>query len=77
LRRYHDFNVYTSAKVRQKLHYIHANPVEAKLVKHPGDWPWSSWCFYYRGGDIEDRSVDLNGEGWTNEKRARELGYAS
>ena len=51
-RRYHDFNVYTSAKVQQKLHYIHANPVEAKLVKHPGDWPWSSWRFYYRGDGI-------------------------
>ena len=51
-RRYHDFNVYTRAKVQQKLHYIHANPVEAKLVKHPGDWPWSSWCFYYRGEGI-------------------------
>jgi hypothetical protein len=27
----------------------HENPVRAKLVKHPGDWPWSSWCHYYRG----------------------------
>jgi putative transposase len=47
-RRYYDFNVYSGAKVREKLHYMHGNPVKAKLVRHPGDWPWSSWCYYYR-----------------------------
>jgi putative transposase len=47
-RRYFDLNVYWSAKVPQKLHYMHANPVKAKLVQHPGDWPWSSCCHYYR-----------------------------
>jgi len=34
-RRYYDFNVYTRAKVLEKLHYMHANPVKEKLVKHP------------------------------------------
>ena len=48
-RRYYDFNVYTRAKMQEKLHYMHQNPVRAKLVKHPGDWPWSSWCHYFRG----------------------------
>jgi putative transposase len=48
-RRYYDFNVYSRAKAKQKLHYMHENPVRAKLVKHPADWPWSSWCDYYRG----------------------------
>jgi putative transposase len=48
-RRYYDFNVYSRAKMKEKLHYMHENPVRAKLVKHPGDWPWSSWCHYYRG----------------------------
>jgi putative transposase len=48
-RRYYDFNVYSRAKLREKLHYLHANPVKEKLVRHPGDWPWSSWCYYYRG----------------------------
>ena len=48
-RRYFDLNVYTTAKASEKLHYMHANPVKAKLVQHPGDWPWSSWCHYYRG----------------------------
>ena len=48
-RRYYDFNVYSRAKEQEKLHYMHANPVKEKLVQHPGDWPWSSWCYYYRG----------------------------
>jgi putative transposase len=48
-RRYYDFNVYSHTKLREKLHYMHANPVKEKLVGHPGDWPWSSWCYYYRG----------------------------
>jgi putative transposase len=46
-RRYFDLNVYSSAQIPEKLHYMHANPVKAKLVEHPGDWPWSSWCHYY------------------------------
>ena len=48
-RRYYDFNVYSCAKVLEKLHYMHSNPVREKLVNHPSDWPWSSWCSYYRG----------------------------
>ena len=48
-RRYYDFNVYSQAKIKEKLHYMHGNPVRAKLVQYPGDWPWSSWCHYYRG----------------------------
>jgi putative transposase len=51
-RRYYDFNVYSRAKLREKLHYMHANPVKEKLVQHPGDWPWSSWCYYYRGAGL-------------------------
>jgi len=48
-RRYYDFNVYTRAKMIEKLQYMHGNPVRAKLVEHPADWPWSSWSDYYRG----------------------------
>jgi len=51
-RRYYDFNVYSRAKAQEKLHYMHANPVREKLVAHPGDWPWSSWCFYFRGAGL-------------------------
>ncbi len=45
-RRYFDMNIYSHYKFRQKLDYIHANPVKEKLVSHPKDWPWSSWSAY-------------------------------
>jgi putative transposase len=47
--RFYDFNVYSEGKRKEKLHYMHANPVIRGLVKHPKDWAWSSWSFYYRG----------------------------
>ncbi len=31
----------------EKLHYMHNNPVKRGLVKELGDWPWSSWRFYF------------------------------
>jgi len=48
-RRYYDFNVYSEKKLREKLDYMHMNPVRERLVEHPRDWPWSSWTFYERG----------------------------
>jgi putative transposase len=48
-RRFYDFNVWSAKKVREKLEYMHANPVNRGLVKHPKDWPWSSWSHYARG----------------------------
>jgi putative transposase len=47
--RFYDFNVYSEGKRKEKLHYMHANPVIRGLVKRPKDWAWSSWSFYYRG----------------------------
>ena len=29
------------------------NPVTRGLVSSPGDWPWSSWTFYY----LQDASI--------------------
>jgi hypothetical protein len=48
-RRFYDFNVWSAKKFREKLDYMHRNPVERKLVTHPKDWPWSSWSFYEQG----------------------------
>ena len=45
-RRFFDFNVWSNAKRKEKLHYMHANPVKERLVRHPKDWPWSSFSFY-------------------------------
>ena len=47
--RFYDLNVYSSHKVREKLEYMHANPVKRGLVKNPGAWMWSSFLFYERG----------------------------
>ena len=51
-RRYYDFNVYSRKKLWEKLHYMHANPLEERLVQHPRDWPWSSWSNYALGEGI-------------------------
>jgi putative transposase len=45
--RFYDFNVYTSGKKKEKLNYMHTNPVKRGLVEHPKDWRWSSWNFYW------------------------------
>jgi len=58
-RRFYDFNVWSEKKVREKLIYMHRNPVARKLVLHPQDWPWSSWSHYAKGerGLIEIDSI--------------------
>jgi putative transposase len=48
-RRFYDFNLWSAEKLREKLEYMHANPVKRKLVVHPKDWPWSSWSHYRKG----------------------------
>jgi putative transposase len=56
--RFYDFNVYSRGKKTEKLNYMHANPVIRGLVKHPQDWRWSSWGFYY-GGEKGLVSIDV------------------
>ncbi len=56
-RRFYDFDVWSIRKKKQKLDYMHANPGQRKLVKHPRDWPWSSWSFY-EGGDAGLVKID-------------------
>jgi putative transposase len=48
-RRFYDFNVWSEEKLKEKLEYMHANPVKRELVAHPKEWPWSSWSFYTKG----------------------------
>jgi putative transposase len=49
-RRFYDFNVWGAAKRREKLEYMHRNPVTRKLVSDPGDWLWSSYASYSEKG---------------------------
>jgi REP element-mobilizing transposase RayT len=48
-RRYYDFNVHTQAKLKEKLPYMHENPIKEKLVERASVWPWSSWSYYATG----------------------------
>ena len=45
-RRFYDFNVWSANKLFEKLEYMHDNPVKRKMVRHPKEWPWSSWSHY-------------------------------
>ena len=60
-RRFYDFNVWSDRKVREKLDYMHRNPVQRKLVMHPKDWPWSSWS-HYEKGETGPIRIDILGE---------------
>ena len=64
-RRFYDCNVWSERKLREKLLYMHRNPVQRKLVQHPKDRPWSSWRFYAHGEGMI--AVDVRGA--TKQKR--------
>jgi putative transposase len=39
--------------IRQKLNYLHLNPVRAGLCEHPADWKWSSYRAYLPHKSVE------------------------
>ena len=45
--RYYSFEIYSTAKIEEKLNYMHLNPVRAGLVKSPTEWRWSSARWYH------------------------------
>ena len=51
--RFYHYFVQRLEEVRQKMNYMHNNPVKRGLVSSPGDWLWSSWRFYF----LNDASV--------------------
>jgi putative transposase len=74
-RRFYDFNVWSEKKFREKLEYMHANPVKRGLVVHPKDWPWSSWGQYALGetglirvDSLDDRVVENLNQNTEEEK---------
>ena len=50
-RRFYDLNVWSEKKRREKLNYMHGNPVQRGMVTSPDQWPWSSFRFYFLGDD--------------------------
>jgi len=48
---FYDFNIYSEKKLKQKLDYIHNNPVRARLVKNASNYKYSSYRNYYMDDD--------------------------
>ena|SRR5437660_3430557 len=60
--------------IRQKLNYIHLNPVRAGLCEHPAEWKWSSHRAYlpHKSGDVPIE-IDFQAY-WKEEKLAAKAG---
>ena len=56
---FYDFNIYTEKKLREKLDYMHNNPVKWRLVDEPGDYLYSSYRNYF-GNDGDDLSIKID-----------------
>ena len=46
------FHIYSERKLREKLDYMHLNPVRAKLVERADDWRGSSARWYLRNRTV-------------------------
>jgi putative transposase len=46
LKDFSSIDLWSPRFIRQKLNYIHLNPVRAGLCKHPAEWKWSSYSAY-------------------------------
>lgn len=57
---YWDENIYTERFLRQKLNYVHRNPLRANLVEHLADYPYSSYHNYELG---EEWMIEID-RGW-------------
>jgi putative transposase len=51
----HDLNVYSQAKIAEKIEYTHWNPVKRGLAQTPEEWAWSSARWYAGERDAEIR----------------------
>ena len=50
--KYYPFNLCSEKKAREKLEYMHLNPVRAGLVEEAFDWQWSSARYYEQGKSV-------------------------
>ncbi|MBC8506337.1 MAG: transposase [Chloroflexi bacterium] len=56
---FYDFNVYSEAKLHEKLNYIHQNPVSWSLVDDPANYVYSSYLNYCGDGQ-EELPIDVD-----------------
>jgi putative transposase len=64
-------DLWTPRFIRQKLNYIHLNPVRAGLCEHPAEWTWSSYRAYlpHEPGSVP---IEIDWRGyWKEEELAR------
>ena len=66
-KRYYDRNLRNEHEFKQKLRYIHRNPVRRGLVLEPADWTWSSFRHYALR---EKGAVEIESQ-WTAADRGR------
>jgi putative transposase len=59
--RFYDRNIFTEEEAREKLAYMHNNPVKAGLAKEPADWVHSSARWYEK-----EQSAGVPIEPWGN-----------
>ncbi len=50
---YWDTNIFSDEMLRQKLDYMHNNPVRARLIDNPSEYPYSS----YRNYELDDNTL--------------------
>ncbi len=65
--RYYDFNVWSESKRKEKMRYIHMNPVRRGLVGRPEDWQWSGFEHIATGAPS---AVEIESQ-WTARARER------
>jgi len=51
---FYDFNIFTEKMLKQKLNYIHRNPLMWKLVHDPVEYPYSSYQNYIEAEALFD-----------------------
>ncbi len=68
-KRYYDRNVRNEHEFKEKLRYLHRNPVKRGLCERPEDWKWSSFRHYARG---EKGVVEIESE-WRARDREKEI----
>jgi putative transposase len=57
----YDRNINTERRLREKIEYLHANPVRRGLCETPTDWPWSSARWYQgeHGGPVRIDPISM------------------
>jgi putative transposase len=50
--KYYVFNIYSELKIKEKLAYMHANPIRAGLVNHAENWMFGSARWYLLGKSV-------------------------